>query len=238
MMLESIFIKYYQIKKKSLFALFVSLFTIMFSQNIFANSVLANSDTQTLLAKKTQRAYQIFAAWPSEPAPKEGWPVIYLLDANKMFATMVESARMMAKKTTGTSVLVIGVGYPDGVNVNKQRALDLTARIGSAPNKMPGTGGAEDFLQFIEQDLKPYVNSRFNTNSDKESLFGHSFGGHFVLYSLVNKPALFDNFIAASPSIWFEDKVLTRANVRGRLMPKLQQTQATPRNLITVGEYE
>lgn len=219
------------------------LFTFIFIILIFpsfcqAELILQRADAQILIAEKTNREYKIFSAWPKGPAPKEGWPVIYVLDANIMFLTMVETARMVERHNQKTGVVVIGVGYRDAQDRKKERALDLTARVGSAPNKMLGTGGAEDFLQFIEQDLKPYVNKRFTINHQHESIFGHSFGGHFVLYSLINKPTLFDNFIAASPSIWFEDKMLTLPNVRGRLMPKLQNTQARPRSLITVGEYE
>ncbi|WP_158278860.1 alpha/beta hydrolase [Leucothrix arctica] len=200
-----------------------------------ADAVLNNTDTQLLIASDTEREYKIFTAWPSHPAPKEGWPVIYILDANIMFATMVEAARMMENRNKQDGSLIVGIGYNNNKERKKERALDLTPRLGSTPNAMVGTGGAEDFLRFIKDDLKPHINKRFKINQQQESIFGHSFGGLFVLYSLIKKPSLFDTYIAASPSIWFENKLLTLPSLRGQLSTQLQ---STPRTLITVGEYE
>jgi len=85
---------------------------------------------------------------------------------------------------------------------------------------------------------EPHVAQRFKIDRDQEIIFDHSFAGHFVLYALVNRPTLFDTFIAASPSIWFEDKLLRRENLRKRLETKLATTDSRPRVLVTVGDYE
>ena len=186
----------------------------------------------------TGRRYEIFIARPAQPAPVEGYAVIYVLDANIMFGTMVDAARSFGRRPYGRPTLVVGIGYPPDLDPAKERACDLTPSITADPPAGAGTGGAEDFLAFIERQLKPDIAARFPVDRANETLFGHSYGGLFTLYALVNDPAAFDNFVAASPSIWFGNRLLQKANVRGRLGPKLQATQAVPRVLITAGEYE
>lgn len=191
-----------------------------------------------LMTAANGRRYQMLAAWPKTPPPPEGYAVVYVLDGNIMFNTMAETVRAMARRPGMQQTVIIGIGYPPELDRVKERTLDLTARIGSDAPTLAGSGGAEAFLQVLETELKPEIARRFAIDPAHETLFGHSFGGHFVLYALVNKPALFDTWIAASPSIWVEGRLLARDNLRKRLAPKLADTGATPRVLLTVGEYE
>lgn len=196
-------------------------------------------DTATWeMTSKAGRRYQIFAAWPTAPAPAGGYPVVYVLDANIMFGTMTETVRGMARREPSQPAVIIGIGYPPDLEARKERALDLTARAGSQEPTLPGTGGAEAFADFIAKELKPAIAARFTVDPARETIFGHSYGGHFVVYTLVNHPELFDNWVAASPSLWFENGLLLKSPVRKRLGPKLAATGATPRVLLTAGEYE
>ncbi len=202
-----------------------------------AAEVITGTDVREMRSDAGRR-YQIFTARPLQPAPAEGYAVIYVLDANIMFGTMVDAARSFARRPYGRPTLVVGIGYPPDLDPVKERSFDLTPSLTADPPADAGTGGAEDFLDFIERRLKPDIAARFPVDPANETLFGHSYGGLFTLYALVNEPAAFDNFVAASPSIWFEGRLLQKANVRGRLGPKLRATQAVPRVLITAGEFE
>ncbi len=207
------------------------------AQQAETSVVLPDSATWEMKSKAGRR-YQIYAAWPEGEAPQGGWPVIYVLDANTMFPTMVDAARSLARRATPQKAIVIGIGYPSDLTPSVERAIDLTARLGSQDPTLPGTGGAEGFADFIEGELKPAIASRFRIDTKQEAIFGHSYGGHFVLYTLVNRPGLFDTWIAASPSLWFENKLLANKNVRDRVADKLAATGVTARVLVTAGEYE
>jgi predicted alpha/beta superfamily hydrolase len=202
-----------------------------------ATEVIAGTDVREMRSA-TGRRYQIFTARPAQPAPPEGYPVVYVLDANIMFGTMVDAARAFTRRPYGKPVLVIGIGYPVDLEAAKERAFDLTPSVTAQPAAGAGTGGAEAFLEFIERELKPDVAAKFAVDRGNETLFGHSYGGLFTLYALLNQPAAFDTFVAASPSIWYENRLLQKTTVRGRLGAKLQATQAVPRVLITAGEFE
>lgn len=201
-----------------------------------AAEALPNVEVREMVGKENGRRYQIYTALPTKPQPEEGYAVVYVLDANIMFATMVDAVRASERRPTGRGTIVIGIGYPEDLKANVERTLDLTPALSTTPKE--GTGGAESFLRFIESELKPDVASRFKIDTTRETLFGHSYGGLFTLYALINSPGLVDNFVAASPSIWYEGRMMQKPNVRGRLEPKIQTQQVTPRVLITVGEYE
>ncbi len=200
--------------------------------------VLPGAKAWDMRSEASGRHYRIFTAEPQQPPPPEGYPVIYVLDGNTTFGTAVDVAGGYARRPDGPPALVVGIGYPEDLDPRKERTFDLTPSITADPPEGAGTGGAEDFLRFIEQELKPEIAARFPVDEGQETLFGHSLGGLFTLYALVNDPASFAVFAASSPSIWFEDRFLQQPQVRGRLVPKLQATQAVPRVLITVGERE
>ncbi len=74
--------------------------------------------------------WSVFVAWPGEPAPPAGYPVLCLVDANASFVTLVESIRARAHRPASTGVapaVVVGVGYPlDAPPDRERRSYDLT----------------------------------------------------------------------------------------------------------------
>lgn len=57
---------------------------------------------------------------------------------------------------------------------------------------------AAAFLIFIENELIPVLENHYRVSN--RILFGHSFAGAFTIYSMINKPGLFDKYIASSPT--------------------------------------
>jgi len=183
--------------------------------------------------------YRIFLALPSGEPPAEGFPVIYMLDANAGFATFVEALRRGAVRPQGTGVkpaVIVGIGYPtDGVYDRARRTFDYTAgpsaeaRTGGE-GAAPKTGGRDAFLGFIEQVLKPEIARRCPVDPLRQTLFGHSLAGYFALDVLARDTSAFSSYVAVSPSIWWDEE---------RLVAGLAETQkAAVRLSIMVGEWE
>jgi predicted alpha/beta superfamily hydrolase len=57
---------------------------------------------------------------------------------------------------------------------------------------------ADKFLDFIISELIPFVEKDYTCN--KRILYGHSFGGSFTIYAMLNKPGVFSYYIASSPT--------------------------------------
>lgn len=149
--------------------------------------------------------WRIQVAWPRGSAPAGGFPVLFVLDADMMFATVVEAARMQGQRSEVTGVapaVIVGIGYPGGVEeARRRRQEDLAPPV-------DGTGGAELFLDFVQEDLKPLVRKCFPIDDGRTALFGHSLGGLFALYTLFSRAELFRSYVAASPSIWWHGQAI------------------------------
>ena len=63
-------------------------------------------------------------------------------------------------------------------------------------------------LTDLERELIPYVESNFRTHPYR-LLEGHSFGGLFSTYALMNKPELFNAFIIQAPALWWNKEEMT-----------------------------
>ncbi|TAA39621.1 alpha/beta hydrolase [Pseudoxanthomonas winnipegensis] len=190
-----------------------------------------------------ERIYTISIARPDASAPAGGYPVIYVLDANAMFTTVADSARLQAFRPSWTGVapaVVVGIGVPgDGLFDLPGRYLDLTTPVpggGASPAGGPPmkTGGADAFLAFIQNQVKPAVQARISIDRARQALFGHSLGGLFVLHTLFTHPDAFQAYIAVSPSVWWGNGSLFK---EAEAFVAAGQGQGA-RVLLTVGQYE
>ncbi len=77
---------------------------------------------------------------------------------------------------------------------------------GKAP---PTGGGADKFVKFIETELIPAVEKKYRTQPYRV-FAGHSFGGLLAVHIFATKNDLFDAYIAASPSLWWDKEVANR----------------------------
>jgi predicted alpha/beta superfamily hydrolase len=72
------------------------------------------------------------------------------------------------------------------------------------------TGGQEVFLDFIEHDLRPAIAQRLAVDPQRQALFGHSLGGLLTLHALYTRPHLFQTWLAADPSLWWDGGSILR----------------------------
>ncbi|MDO5101352.1 MAG: alpha/beta hydrolase-fold protein [Lautropia sp.] len=176
-------------------------------------AVLPGAQERVIRADSNGRHYRIQIARVG-PSPKAGYPVLYVLDGDAMFPVAALAARglaMRADENNASSLLVVGVGYPNGQLLDlAARAEDLTPP--SADYRQTGDqlarrfGGAEKFLAFLTGQLREEISRMFPVNPMQQSLFGHSYGGLFGVYTLFNRPQSFRHYLISSPSIWWNGK--------------------------------
>lgn len=173
----------------------------------WAPVVVTAARQQDVRSFRTGHGYRIYLSEPRDPAPPTGYPVLYVLDGNAMFPVAAFLARRIADRreiTGNTAPLVVGIGYPhDGDFDVAARTRDYTPGGDSATGT---SGGAEAFLDFIENELKPMIARQHPVDPTRQALFGHSFGGLLVLHAWLTRPAMFSGFLASSPSIWWNDR--------------------------------
>jgi predicted alpha/beta superfamily hydrolase len=130
--------------------------------------------------------------------PSRRYPVLYVLDGERQDLHTAATARVMARLGSMPEVLVVGV-------VNPSRATRLRDYNPPYPaeednDKVTDRQG-DRFLRFLETEVIPYIEGRYRTQPTR-MLAGHSLGGLFALYTLFERPALFQARFAFSASLW------------------------------------
>jgi predicted alpha/beta superfamily hydrolase len=101
-----------------------------------------------------------------------------------------------------------------GISNATNRTRDLTTSKITSRRGMPydeENGKAENFLAFINKELIPYIEDNYRVTNYR-TLIGHSYAGLFVIYTLINQPELFANYISIDPSLdWDDQKILKQA---------------------------
>ncbi|MCH7336799.1 alpha/beta hydrolase-fold protein [Acinetobacter sp. NIPH 2699] len=211
------------------------------------NNALVKTTSQTqqdfiLKSKYTSHEYLIQISVPNSELPTEGFPVLYVLDGNAAFDSAANIAKAIgagANRLGLSPVAIVAIGYPNQNTFDVQkRALDYTPKASAEFQKQAkySYGGADQFIQFIEKELKPAINSRIKINPQQQSLFGHSFGGLLVLHTFFSQPQSFQRYIAASPSLWFDNYALL--NRQADWLSKKQYKNQNLMLMTTVGTHE
>jgi predicted alpha/beta superfamily hydrolase len=129
----------------------------------------------------------------------ERYPVLILLDADGNFSHTCAAVDFLANENRIPPMLVIGI-----TNTNRRR--DLTP-----PTAAPSTelGGADQFLAFVADELIPSIDKQYRTLPYRV-LVGHSLGGLIAIYALQHRPAVFNGYVAISPSMWWDEDALVK----------------------------
>ena len=102
--------------------------------------------------------------------------------------------------------------------------------------KLTPAGGGQLFYKFLVNELLPKIDAQYRTDKNSRALLGHSFGGYFVLYSLLNqlnnKTSHFKKFISASPTLWYNNFYLNQ------LPQQLQESNEHLGIFMSVGQME
>lgn len=189
----------------------------------------------------TGRSYRIYVAKPPGPAPKAGWPVITVLDADVTFATV--AAQNLLRMSTGQSAAVIvGVAYPDALAAFKLRNRDLTPSPPPTDSEEAGQGKPEDFggaalfHRFLIEELRPQIAALARTDAGNQTLIGFSLGGLFALGVLFDNPQAYRTIVAGSPSIWWNNRELLKKEAG--FAAAVRAGKVTTRLLVTSAQWE
>ena len=194
-------------------------------------------------SKFHKQNYLIQIYKPKAEMPKNGYEVVYILDGNATFPYSSVMAQIIDNNTRLNKVppLIVAIGYVSKELFDvKARSFDYTPPYngelkfpenrGSSPFAQ---GGADRFYSFIQKQLKPVIEENYHINKQKQTLFGHSYGGLFTLYVFLNHSEDFQNFVAASPSIWWNDYYILK-----ELKEKKLDFKINTKLFLSVGEVE
>ena len=139
---------------------------------------------------------------------KANYPVLYVLDGLQNIKHTVGTLELLTESGLIPPLILVGIESLD-------RTRDLTpsnagenVHGGTGNSGIPQSGGAPKFLEFLREELIPFVETNYRTHPYR-ILEGHSLGGLFSVYTLMESKDLFDAFIIEAPALWWNNEEMT-----------------------------
>jgi uncharacterized protein len=179
----------------STFILTVTLLQISNAQSPGKPIVIGTIESMYSSILKEERKLWIYV--PQGNREKQRYPVMYLLDAESNFNSAAAIIRKMGGRWP--EMIIVGIA-------NTDRNRDLTP---TATADYKRSGGGENFMHFIKDELIQHIDSLYPTTSYR-FFSGHSLGGLAVANVFANHPELFNAYIIIDPTLTFDDHKLLR----------------------------
>lgn len=133
------------------------------------------------------------------------YPVIVLLDGNNHFLYASGTVDFLSRNGRMPEAILVAVP------TMHKRSRDLTMPLVKDKEAIAkreahdAPAGSAEFLRFLADELLPWVDAQYRTQPYR-ILSGHSLGGLFSFYALLERPDAFNAYIAVSPSLWWDDR--------------------------------
>ncbi|CAN5129025.1 alpha/beta hydrolase-fold protein [soil metagenome] len=131
------------------------------------------------------------------------FPVLYMHDGQNLFNEQtafsgewgVDECLDTLQRQLNKDCIVVGIDNGGDKRMNEYNPYD---------DKKFGPGEGDKYMEFIVQALKPFIDSRFRTQKDRQhtAIAGSSMGGLISMYALKKYPDIFGYAGVFSPSFW------------------------------------
>lgn len=151
-----------------------------------------------------ERTINVYLPEGYDVSHKEMYPVVYLLDGSKD-EDFIHTVGLVQYNTFPwvnrmPKSIVVGIA-----NIDRKRDFTFLTQVEDDKKEFPTAGHSSDFIEFLENELKPYINTTFKTNG-YSTIIGQSLGGLLATEVLIKHPKMFNYYIIISPSIWWDGK--------------------------------
>ena len=128
--------------------------------------------------------------------------VVYVLDGDNAFVNLVAS--QISFVTDMESDKGVPAYLVVGIESENTRMDDFITK-----GEYRATGRADLFLDFMSNELFPYIETRYNLNNHRACV-GHSLGGSLFMHALCNRDSMFNAYMLFSPNLIYEKHQLIR----------------------------
>jgi len=138
--------------------------------------------------------YIIHITLPPDYDKNKSYPMYMMTDGIWRLSDHAELRPLMVNGEI-EDIIMVSIGYNYGINAEKTetRIVELAQK-------------SDLFLNFITDNLAPYLGELYNIDCKRSALMGHSLGGLFVYYAVFNhdkyKNEPFNYYVIASPSFF------------------------------------
>lgn len=149
--------------------------------------------------------YQLTIVLPPDYEEDSGkrYPTLYLMDGNRWAELLAVLQPRFTRNAGFPPVIVVGVDYPG----KTERYLDY-GPVSQRYFTVPEGRGYATFLRVLKEEIIPFVDANYRTDPGDRGVGGHSMGGLFSAYALLNGSDTFGRFLISSPSLFYDDEIL------------------------------
>ena len=187
---------------------------------------IENTEQLEIYSKEIDQNFYINVGLPPNYSEEnDKYPVVYVTDAGSNFSGLMSSIPLMQLVKDLPHFILVGIDYkskkprdsmslrnrdltPSNDPVWMSTQKEIFKIFGDLPEVEPG--GAKEFLDFINEEVKPLINKNYYTDSSDQTYCGYSLGGLFGLYTLFTSPESFNRYVLGSPSIWWDNKYILK----------------------------
>jgi predicted alpha/beta superfamily hydrolase len=167
----------------------------------------------------------LYISFPKNYSTKDTitYPVLYVLDGEFNSSFVKGMRKQFQFENEIEDVIIVGIGSGlDFLSWYSNRYNNYTTTVSIAEDekrKKKMVNSKErinleeqlNFLNPLKPRSPPFLNKNYKTNADR-GITGHSLGGLFTAYCLINSDGYFTRFGIGSPSFcWDNEKVLNQA---------------------------
>lgn len=144
--------------------------------------------------EELEKTYIIHITLPPDYDKDKFYPMYMMTDGIWRLSDHGELRPMMVNGEI-EDIIMVSIGYNYGIDGEKMETRFVEF-----------VSGCEDFLNFITDNLAPYLGEQYNIDFHRSALMGHSLGGLFMYYAVfnhdkyINQP--FNYYVMASPSFF------------------------------------
>jgi len=142
----------------------------------------------------------------------KSYPVLYMQDGQNLFNEQtaafgewgVDECLDSLQQKLNKECIVVGIDNGSAYRINEYDPYD---------NAKYGKGEGVQYVDFLVQTLKPFIDKRFRTLKDSSHTFiaGSSMGALISLYAVIKYPNVFGSAGIFSPAFWVAPQLFTDA---------------------------
>ena len=161
-----------------------------------------------------QRTVRLYLP-PSYETSDKRYPVVYMHDGQNLFDDASSYAGEWGVDETlnqlaiehNFEVIVVGIDNGGEFRMNE---------LSPWGNERFGEAQGEQYMDFIVQVVKPYIDSNFRSKKDKDNtaIIGSSMGGLISHYAIHAYPEVFSKAGIFSPSYWYSQNVFSFSQLK------------------------
>jgi hypothetical protein len=172
-----------------------------------------------LQSKAVGVPYSIEVVLPAGAATSGAkYPAVYCTDWFILSDYLKSLPKLMDMGRLTEPLIFVGISQPGTMrewaaartrDFTPARPVDEYSKQNTYADALDLAGGAARFMAFLKDELIPQIESAYPADPAQRGFAGYSLGGLLGTYILASEPQLFQCYLIGSPSLWFNEFVLT-----------------------------